>query len=194
MPIHRAVPLRGGIKKTDLIEALQYSGAELTEDMTDEEILAALAAEFPPYTYLFRANKTNLLTGTWKKNNAQGGTITTPAVNNEGNLEVALVSGEVFCNYICQTAVDVTNYSKLFFTVANVPEESTNANKQINVGLSASYSNTTVMGSLGASVNIDNNTGTFEVDISSLTGVYYFGFSIAYFKNSTLEFSEIYLQ
>ena len=47
MPIHRAVPLRGGIKKTDLIEAMQYSGVELTEDMTEAEILAALAEAFP---------------------------------------------------------------------------------------------------------------------------------------------------
>lgn len=185
--------MSGGLSKTKLVEALQYSGLGITQNSTPEQIYQALSGEFAPYDYIFKANRGNLLTGTWNKNNDQGADPPVPSINYKGNLYTTF-PGSTYCNYICKTPIDVTNYSKLFFTVVTAPTLGTNGNAQLNVGLSATNNNTTVTGSIGASVNIGSNTGTFEVDVSKITGNYYFGFAFGYVTQGTLEFSEIYFQ
>jgi len=188
--VHRAVPLRGGIKKTDLIEAMQYSGAELTEDMTDKEILAALAAEFPPYTYLFRANKINLLTAGWNTS-AQAGSMTEPAVDADGYLSMT-VSGSPYLNRIHKAGFDLTGYKKLCFKVEECPASSGNANSLVALGFySANNAGNTVLPVKYCSFDDAN---LFVCDIEELTGVYYLGIPVRYRQAGNIKISEIYLQ
>ena len=190
MPIHRAIPLRGGIKKTDLIEALQYSGAELTEDMTDKEILDVLAAEFPPYTYLFRANKINLLTAGWNAS-TQAGSMTEPAVDANGYLSMT-ISGSSYLNKIHKEGFDLTKYKKLCFKVEECTASNGNANSLVALGFYSTNNagNTT----LPAKYCSFDDANFFVCDIEELTGVYYLGIPVRYRQAGNIKISEIYLQ
>ena len=106
-----------------------------------------------------------------------------------GNISFYAASGYE-THGIWQTPIDITNYSKLVFTCVEVPSHS---GSRIYLGFSeSSTSNRHVGGAkTGIGNELDLGIGTYEVDISGLTGSYYFMYYAKY--GGWFRFSEIYL-
>lgn len=110
--------------------------------------------------------------------------------NSAGNIGFYVASGDYECHGIWQTPIDITDYNKLVFTCVSMP---THSSSRIILGFSTSSTSNRPSG--GASKGIGNNSdlgvGTYEVDISGLTGSYYFMYYGRY--GGWYHFSEIYL-
>lgn len=109
--------------------------------------------------------------------------------NAVGNISFYAAS-EYETHGIWLTPIDITNYSKLVFTCVSMP---THGSSRIFLCFSESNTSNRPVGGAktGFGNDLDLDIGTYEVDISGLTGNYYFMYYAKY--GGWYHFSEIYL-
>lgn len=167
------IPFRN---KDELYEALQYSGL-VTEDMTYEEMLAALSAKYPA--------KLNLYSGTANEAGFKGVACTTwPWTPQKATVSVGAVltisgsSGGGACAFsAASNLVDFTSWKKLIFTHTSSIPRSTDYDR-IKLVIAKSLPSVNMAAALSYQLVAVNNvlsvTGSqVELDVSSLSGTYY---------------------
>lgn len=107
-----------------------------------------------------------------------------PQWQSDGSLRIYLASGSNTTNK-CLKPVNLTNYSKMWFTLTTVP-----ASNGFYVGFAAD--NAKAYNGFSAQSASITATGSYSVDISDLTGDHYFMVRGQY--QAGLVFSEIYLE
>ena len=197
----------GEIEKAKLMEALTYSGLGLTLESTPEEIYAALAAYFPEFTYLCRAEDTcPELTGGYSGYNyypsglatsglaptiTLGDTLDGVVTASDGNAK----TGAIFT----EKAIDLTDYTQLIVDYSYEIENAV-ASNYVALHLPTSKGNafnaTTYFKHTG-SVDPIGNSNEAIIDISSLNGSYFVCFALRTSgtdKSTSISINSIYLK
>ena len=193
--------LKGGSSKK-LYDALQYSGL-VTEDMTYNEMCEILKEYFPEAyaLYMSSANEGGFSAYAGSHYAFYDYTCFAPTVTfgNEMTVQGTTKYNNAYGNgAVISEPVDLTNYDKLIFNYECSIPSMGNDNfigvfitpvKQPLLTYVAVYNEDLLHSKQSASTN-----GTKEIDISSLKGEYYIGFSMQYTVSANIKISNMYMR
>jgi len=173
-------------------ESSSFSGSkvtQITKGTTGNKTYYA-NWELTPYTLFDGSAGINNL-GNWKSY----GTDKSASISVNSSSITLGSSGHSVNGFVNDAAIDVTNYSTMTFTISYIRPAGEMSQYPI-VGLSSSSSNQTSIGSLYysgfAAQNQFQTTGTYNIDISSLTGTKYFAARTYGFNTNVITITKIY--
>lgn len=193
--------LKSGGSSKKLYDALQYSGL-VTEDMTYNEMCEVLKAYFPELyaLYMSSANEGGFAAYAGSQYAYYDHTCFDPTVIFEEEMTVLAstkYNGAYGNGAVISEKVDLTGYSKIVFDYECNIHATANDNfigvfitpeKQAILHDIAVYKEDLLIGKTAATAS-----GTKEIDVSSLSGEYYIGFSMQYTVSANIKVSNMYM-
>lgn len=187
--------------KKELYEALQYSGL-VTEDMTFDEMCEVLAAEYPDIykLYMTSANEGGFEAYAGSCYAYYDYVCFKPSITFGGSMVVTATQIYSGANYgegvAISKLIDLSNYNKIIFDYECTSSSAHNENPII---FFITPTKQPLMKDIAIvkETLLNNNTSTrgkAEIDISSVKGEFYVGFSLRSMGNATIKISNMYME
>lgn len=184
----------GTNRKSQIISSLKNSDLGFTEDTTWDEIFTGISNLFP-FAYLYRnGNSCNDVTGGY----ATAGSYTAYSLNKNGRLyfksqnKASNASG-AYCYLHTVNPINIlTEYKKLKIRIYSVSQYYGQVWIYIGTSKTGMSKSVKVIGYSSSSPSTSATNTEFEIDLSSITGKYYFGIALAS-GGETAEHATIYI-